>query len=102
MVIKLAIIAAVLLAGGVLFSGEIAEMFPKSTGTFSGIGGDIAGMTESALHGIETKIGGGIGDVNAKLDELAESSASYVAENIGDRLPGIEAPQVLAGAEPQS
>jgi len=101
MMIKLAIIGAVLLGGGILFSGEIVEMFPKSADTFSGIGGDVSAMTESALQGLETKIDRGIGGVNAKLDELTESSATYVAENIGDRLPEIEAPQILAGAEPR-
>jgi len=101
MMIKLAIIGAVLLAGGILFSSEIAEMLPKSAGTFSGIGGGIAGATESALQGLDTKVDRGISDANAKLGELKESSSDYVAQNIGDRLPEFGARQVLAGAEPR-
>jgi len=99
MIIKLAIIGVVLLGGAVLFSAEITEMFPKSVGAFSGIGEDIAGIAESALQGLDTKIDRGIDGANTKLDELTESSASYVAENIKDRLPEINAPQIFEEAE---
>lgn len=100
MIIKLAVIGAVLLAGAALFSAEITELFPKSAGTFSGIGEDIVGIAESTLQGLDTKIDRRIDDANAKLDELTESSVAYVDENIGDRLPEINSSQIFAGAEP--
>ena len=99
MMIKLAIIGTVLLAGGILFSSEITEMFPKSVGTLSGVEEDITSITESTLQNFDTKIDNGINDVNMKLDELTESSTTYVTENIKDKLPEIKTPQIFAGAE---
>ncbi len=100
MIIKLAIIGAVLLAGGVLFSGELAEMFPRSVGSLSSVGEDLSGVRDSMLGGFDEKIDGGIGDVSEKLDEFTEGSVAFVSEKIGEGLPEIEVPQVLAGAQP--
>ncbi len=92
MIIKLAIIGAVLLAGGVLFSSELAETFPNSVGSLSSVGEDLDGIRDSVLEGFDEKIDGGIGSVNTKLGELAEDSTAFVTENIKGGLSEIGAP----------
>ena len=102
MMIKLAIIGTVLLAGGILFSSELIEMFPKSVGSLSSVEEDLSDIQESTFETFDTKIGDSFTNVNDKLSEFTESSTTYVNENIKEKISEIKVPQIFADAEPQS
>lgn len=102
MMIKLAIIGIVLLAGGILFSSELTEIFPKSVDSLSSVEEDLNEIQESTFETFDTKIDDSFTNVNDKLSEFTESSTTYINENIKEKISEIKIPQIFADAEPQS
>ena len=101
MMIKLAIAGVALLAAGVLFSGELASLFPSSAESLpSSLGEDVSRMRESALHALDARISGGISDAGAKLGRFTESSAAYVSDGIAEGVSRAGQSEILAGARP--
>ncbi len=112
MLVKLGIIAAILVVGGIIFSSEIQAIFPNtSTDGVNSLESDVNALTtksfESAGQKIESsaeKVGTKLSDighqtvqtaegtinssveqVGTKLSEIKQNSTEYVEENISDK-----------------
>jgi len=81
MMIKLAIIGAVLLGGGILFANEINQLLPEfSTNIFDSAKKDLNQMKDTT----ETTIGSGVKTVSDGVNDFAESTAEQLSEGIND------------------
>ena len=100
--IKLAIIGMVLLAGGIIFSNELTELFPKSVSSTDSMEHNLSDIKDSTINTIDTTVNSGIADVNTKIGEFAENSSLFVKQNIEERIPEIQTPKIFADAEQNS
>lgn len=66
MMIKLAIIGAILLVGAIIFSNEINQLLPQT------------------FHETETKVGVTVDTVNNEVNDFTESSIDLLSENINE------------------
>jgi len=81
MMIKLAIIGAVLVGGGIIFSNEINQLLPEfSTDIFDSAKKDLNQMKDTT----ETTIDSGMKTVSDGVNDFAESSAEQLSEGIDD------------------
>ena len=84
MKMKLVIIGAVLLGGGIIFSNEINQLLPEfSTNIFDSTK-DLNQMKDSTIQTTETTIGAGIKTVSDGINDFAESTAEQLSEGIND------------------
>jgi len=84
MMIKLVIIGAVLLGGGIIFSNEINQLLPEfSTNIFDSAKKDLNQMKDNTIQTTET-IGAGMKTVSDDINDFAESSAEQLSEGIND------------------
>jgi len=94
MMIKLVIIGAVLLVGGIIFSNEINQLLPEfSTNIFDSAKKDLNQMKDSTIQTTET-IGAGMKTVSDDINDFAESSAEQLSEGVKDL--GESALQVIS------
>jgi len=81
MMIKLAIIGAVLVGGGIIFSNEINQLLPEFyTGIFNSAKKDLNQMKDTT----ETTIDSGVKTISDGVNDFAESSAEQLSEGIDD------------------
>jgi len=81
MMIKLVIIGAVLLGGGIIFSNEINQLLPEfSTDIFDSAKKDLNQMKDTT----ETTIDSGVKTISDGVNDFAESSAEQLSEGIDD------------------
>jgi len=81
MKIKLAIIGAVILGGGIIFSNEINQLLPEfSTNIFDSAKKDLNQMKDTT----ETTINSGVKTVSDGVNDFAESSAEQLSEGVKD------------------
>jgi len=81
MMIKLAIIGAVLVGGGIIFSNEINQLLPEfSTDIFDSAKKDLNQMKDTT----ETTIDSGVKTISDGVNDFAESSAEQLSEGIDD------------------
>jgi len=84
MKMKLIIIGAVLLGGGIIFSNEINQLLPEfSTNIFDSTK-DLNQMKDNTIQTTETTIGAGIKTVSDGINDFAESTAEQLSEGIND------------------
>jgi len=84
MMIKLVIIGAVLLVGGIIFSNEINQLLPEfSTNIFDSAKKDLNQMKDSTIQTTET-IGAGMKTVSDDINDFAESTAEQLSEGVKD------------------
>ncbi len=77
MMIKLAIIGTILLAGGIIFSNEINQLFPNSSSNFlDSVTNDFEKITDDTVETVETGFGGVIETVNGEVENFKELSKS--------------------------
>ena len=94
MMIKLVIIGAVLLVGGIIFSNEINQLLPEFfTNIFDSAKTDLNQMKDSTIQTTET-IGAGMKTVSDDINDFAESSAEQLSEGVKDL--GESALQVIS------
>ena len=94
MMIKLVIIGAVLLVGGIIFSNEINQLLPEfSTNIFDSAKKDLNQMKDSTIQTTET-IGAGMKTVSDDINDFAESTAEQLSEGVKDL--GESALQVIS------
>lgn len=86
MIVQLAIIAAVLLAGGIIFSGELVQLLPESTEMFSTTMSDFNNMTNSSFETLNVQINSSLNDINTNLDQISQSSTIFLDENITQKI----------------
>jgi len=84
MMIKLVIIGAVLLVGGIIFANEISQLLPEfSTNIFDSAKKDLNQMKDNTIQTTET-IGAGVKTVSDEVNDFAESTAEQLSEGIND------------------
>jgi len=94
MMIKLVIIGAVLLGGGIIFSNEINQLLPEfSTNIFDSAKKDLNQMKDNTIQTTET-IGTGMKTVSDDINDFAESTAEQLSEGVKDL--GESALQVIS------
>lgn len=94
MMIKLVIIGAVLLVGGIIFSNEINQLLSEfSTNIFDSAKKDLNQMKDSTIQTTET-IGAGMKTVSDDINDFAESTAEQLSEGVKDL--GESALQVIS------
>ncbi len=77
MMIKLAIIGTILLAGGIIFSNEITQLFPNFSSNFlDSVTNDFEKITDDTVETVETGFGGVIETVNGEVENFKELSKS--------------------------
>jgi hypothetical protein len=114
MIIKLAIIGAVVLIGGITFASEFQELFPNTTSTgVNSLKSDVSALAkesiqtaeqtiDSSVEKAETKltdfghqtietaertIDSSVEKAETKFSEIKQNSTNYVEENIVDKIP---------------
>ncbi|MCH8975877.1 MAG: hypothetical protein IH791_04970, partial [Thaumarchaeota archaeon] len=94
MMIKLVIIGAVILGGGIIFSNEINQLLPEfSTNIFDSAKKDLNQMKDNTIQTTET-IGAGVKTVSDEINDFAESTAEQLSEGVKDL--GESALQVIS------
>ena len=77
MMIKLAIIGTILVAGGIIFSNEITQLFPNSSSNFlDSVTNDFEKITDNTVETVETGFGGIIETENGEVENFKEISKS--------------------------
>jgi len=95
MMIKLAIIGAVILGGVILFANESNQLLPEfSTNTFDSAKTDLKKITDDTIQTTETTIGAGVKTVSDGINDFAESTAEQLSEGV--KYLGESAPQVFS------
>jgi len=85
MIIKLAIIGAVILGGVIIFANESNQLLPGfSTNTFDSAKTDLNQMKDNTIQTTETTIGAGVKTVSDGINDFAESSAEQLSEGVKD------------------
>jgi len=85
MMIKLAIIGAVLLGGGILFANESNQLLPEfSTNTFDSAKTDLKKITDDTIQNTQTTIGSGVKTVSDGINDFAENTAEQLSEGVKD------------------
>ncbi len=91
MLLKIGLIAAILVVGGVIFSSEIQAIFPNTSTTgLDSFETDVNTLTEKSLESAEQKIGSGVDKIETKLSEFKQNSTEYVEEKISEKLSFLE------------
>jgi len=85
MIIKLAIIGAVILGGVIIFANESTQLLPEfSTNTFDSAKTDLNQMKDNTIQTTETTISAGVKTVSDGINDFAESSAEQLSEGVKD------------------
>lgn len=85
MMIKLAIIGTILLAGGIIFSNEINQLFPNSSSNFlDSVTNDFEKITDDTVETVETGFGGVIETVNGEVENFKDNSVNMLSENFNE------------------
>lgn len=83
--IKLVIIGTILLAGGIIFSNEINQLFPNSSSNFlDSVTNDFGKITDDTVEAVETGFGGVIETVNGEVENFKDNSANMLSENFNE------------------
>jgi len=85
MMIKLAIIGAVILGGVILFANESNQLLPEfSTNTFDSAKTDLKEITDDTIQNTQTTIGSGVKTVSDGINDFAENTAEQLSEGVKD------------------
>jgi len=85
MMIKLAIIGAVILGGVIIFANESNQLLPEfSTNTFDSAKTDLKKITDDTIQTTETTIGSGVKTVSDGINDFASNTAEQLSEGVKD------------------
>ena len=88
MIIKLAIIGAVVLIGVITFASELQELFPNTTSTgVNSLKSDMSALASESIQTAEQTIDSSVEKAETKFSEIKQNSTNYVEENIVDKIP---------------
>lgn len=87
MFIKLGIIGAILIIGGLIFSSEINELFPETSSTITeSLKDDVNGISTKTSESVENRIDASINKIvdktNEKINTAKESSKDLVSNEL--------------------
>jgi len=95
MMIKLAIIGAVILGGVIIFANESNQLLPEfSTNTFDSAKTDLKKITDDTIQTTETTIGSGVKTVSDGINDFASSTTEQLSKGVKDL--GESAQQVFS------
>ncbi len=95
MMIKLAIIGAVILGGVIIFANESNQLLPEfSTNTFDSAKTDLKKITDDTIQTTETTIGSGVKTVSDGVNDFASNTAEQLSAGVKDL--GESALQVIS------
>jgi len=95
MMIKLAIIGAVILGGVIIFANESNQLLPEfSTNTFDSAKTDLKKITDDTIQTTETTIGSGVKTVSDGINDFASNTAEQLSAGVKDL--GESALQVIS------
>ncbi len=82
MQIKLAILGVILLAGGIIFSNEINQIFSESSlEILDSVKNDFGKITDETVQTVEARFGGVVETVSAEVKDFQDSSTDILSEN---------------------
>ena len=85
MMIKLAIIGAVILGGMIIFANESNQLLSEfSTNTFDSTKTDLKKITDDTIQNTQTTIGSGVKTVSDGINDFAENTAEQLSEGVKD------------------
>ena len=82
MLIKMAIIGAILLGGGVLFANEINQFLPETSVNFlDSVKNDFGKITDDTVQGAETRVEGTIVTVTNEVNNIQKKSSELLSKS---------------------
>ena len=85
MLVKLAIIGAILLGGVIIFSNEINQVIPETLANqFDSIKNDLGKFKDETVQKTETNVGNAVDVVSNEVKDFTERSTEQLSENITD------------------
>ena len=82
MLIKMAIIGAILLGGGVVFANEINQFLPETSVNFlDSVKDDFGKITDDTVQGAETRVEGTIVTVTNEVNNIQEKSSELLSKS---------------------
>lgn len=88
LLIKIAIIGVILLAGGFIFSSEINALFPTTTGTMTeNVKNDVSNLGAVALMSVEDKVTQSTNNIESSVTSALDSSKESINSNIIESNP---------------
>lgn len=85
MQIKLAILGVILLAGGIIFSNEINQIFSESSlEILDSVKNDFGKISDKTVQTVEARFGGVVETVSAEVKDFQDSSTDILSENFNE------------------
>ena len=82
MQIKLAILGVILLAGGIIFSNEINQIFSESSlEILDSVKNDFGKITDKTIQTVEARFDGVVETVSAEVKDFQDRSTDILSEN---------------------
>ncbi len=82
MQIKLAILGVILLAGGIIFSNEINQIFSEfSLEILDSVKNDFGKITDETIQIVEARFDGVVETVSAEVKDFQDSTTDILSEN---------------------
>ncbi len=78
MLIKMAIIAAILVGGGIIFANEINQFLPETTSNFlDSVKNDFGKIKDDTFQSAETRVEGTIVTITDEVNDLQKNLQNY-------------------------
>ncbi len=91
MLLKLGIIAAILVVGGIIFSSEIQSIFPNtSTTVVNSLETDVSTLTTKSIESAGQKIESSIEKVETKLSDIGHQTIQTAENTINSSVEQVE------------
>lgn len=91
MFLKIGILAAILVVGGLIFSSEIQAIFPNtSTNVVSSLEDDVSVLTKKSLESAEQRIESSAEQVETKLSDIGHQTAQSAENTINSSVEKVE------------
>ena len=88
MLIKLAIIGAIVVIGGITFASEFQELFPNTASTgVDSLKSDMSSLAKDSIQTAEQTIDSSVEKAEIEITNIAQNSTDFVEENIVDKIP---------------
>ncbi len=82
MLIKIAIIGAILLGGGIIFANEINQFLPETSVNFlDSVKDDFGKITDDTVQGVETRVEGTIVTVTNEVNNIQKKSSELLSKS---------------------
>ncbi len=82
MLIKMAIIGAILVGGGIIFANEINQFLPETSVNFlDSVKNDFGKITEDTVQGAETRVEGTIVTVTNEVNNIQKKSSELLSKS---------------------